>query len=198
VLWLDRVRRTEAEAAGGADAASSDAVAGAPPPATVVRYGLTRTQFAMASARFVQSRPAVRVIGLVFVVLALVNLLLGPDPWIWVTFLLGGLLFLTAAFVIPFALLAFRRRRDLLANLRFAFDERGIQSVGMASESEVRWAGIDRITRSGPYLFIRFAAGSTLLVPVSAFTPEELDAFGRVALRNGLTLDGHRVDVPAR
>ena len=86
----------------------------------------------------------------------------------------------------------------MLANLQFAFDERGIQSVGLASESEIRWAGIDRITRSGPYLFVRFVAGSTILVPVAAFGPEQLDAFGRIALRNGLTLDGHRVDVPAR
>ena len=95
-------------------------------------------------------------------------------------------------------LLALRRRRNLLTNLQFAFDERGIQSVGIASEADVRWAGIDRITRSGPYLFVRFATGGTLLVPVAAFRPEQLDAFGRIALRNGLTLDGHRVDVPAR
>ena len=45
---------------------------------------------------------------------------------------------------------------------------------------------------------MRFVAGSTILVPVAAFLPEQLDAFGRIALRNGLTLDGHRVDVPAR
>jgi len=199
VLWLDRLRRGEAGPGDGADGAGSVSVpAGAGQPTTVVRYGFTRTQFALATARFVRSRPGVRVVGLVFVVIGLLNLLLGPDPWIWGTCLLGGLLFLTGAFALPFSLLAFRRRRALLAELRFAFDERGIQSVGMASESEVRWAGIDRITRSGPHLFIRFAAGTTLLVPVSAFTPEELDAFGRLALRNGLTLDGHRVDVPAR
>ncbi len=199
ILWLDRLRRGEAtiaDGAGGAD--SSNEVDGAAPPPTVVRYGLTRTQFALANARFVRSRPAVRVIGLAFVVIGLLNLLLGPDAWIWATCLVGGMLFLTGVFAVPFSLLAFRRRRDLLADLRFAFDERRIQSLGMASESEVRWAGIDRITRSGPYLFIRFAAGSTLLVPVSAFRPEQLDAFGRLALRNGLTLDGHRVDVPAR
>jgi hypothetical protein len=185
-------------AAGADGAASSNAAAGAAPPPTVVRYGLTRIQFALASARFVGSRPAVRAIGLGFVVIGLLNLLLGPDAWIWGTCLMGGLLFLTGVFAVPFSLLAFRRRRDMLADLRFAFDERGIQSVGMASESEVRWAGIDRITRSGSYLFIRFAAGTTLLVPVSAFRPDQLDAFGRIALRNGLTLDGHRVDVPAR
>ena len=45
---------------------------------------------------------------------------------------------------------------------------------------------------------VRFVAGSPVLVPVAAFGPGELDAFGRIALRNGLTLDGHRVDVPAR
>ena len=199
ILWLDRLRRREAEGADGADGgASSNAAAGAAPPRTVIRYGFTGTQFALASARFVRSRPAVRAIGLVFVVIALLNLLLGPDAWIWGTCLVGGLLFLTGVFAIPFSLLAARKRRHLLANLQFAFDERGIQSVGLASESEIRWAGIDRITRNGPYLFVRFVAGSTILVPVAAFGPEQLDAFGRIALRNGLTLDGHRVDVPAR
>jgi ADP-ribose pyrophosphatase len=199
VLWLDRLRRGEAEGADGADGAgSSDTAAGAAPPRTVIRYGFTRTQFALAQARFVRSRPGVRAIGLVFVVIGLLNLLLGPDAWIWGTCLLGGLLFLTGAFAIPFSMLALRTRRHLLANLQFAFDERGVQSVGIASESEIRWAGIDRITRNGPYLFVRFAAGSTILVPVAAFRPEQLDAFGRIALRNGLTLDGHRVEVPAR
>ena len=199
ILWLDRLRRSDAEGVAGAEGgASSNAAAGAAPPRTVIRYGFTGTQFALASARFVRSRPAVRAIGLVFVVIALLNLLLGPDAWIWGTCLVGGLLFLTGAFALPFSLVAARKRRHVLANLQFAFDERGIQSVGIASESEIRWEGIDRITRNGPYLFVRFVAGSTILVPVAAFGPGELDAFGRIALRNGLTLDGHRVDIPAR
>ena len=198
ILWLDRLHRAEAEGADRADGAgSSNAAAGAASPPTTLRYGFTPTQFALANARFVRSRPGVRVIGLGFVVIGLLNLLLGPDAWIWGTCLVGGMLFLTGVFAIPFALLAHRKRRHLLANLEFAFDERGIQSVGIASESEIRWAGIDRITRNGPYLFVRFVAGSTILVPVAAFQPEQLDAFGRVALRNGLTLDGHRVDIPA-
>ncbi len=199
ILWLDRLHRAEAEGADRTDGAgSSNAAAGAASPPTTLRYGFTPTQFALANARFVRSRPGVRVIGLGFVVIGLLNLLLGPDAWIWGTCLVGGMLFLTGVFAIPFALLAHRKRRHLLANLEFAFDERGIQSVGIASESEIRWAGIDRITRNGPYLFVRFVAGSTILVPVAAFQPEQLDAFGRVALRNGLTLDGHRVDIPAR
>ena len=160
--------------------------------------GSRPTQFALANAEFVRSRPALRVVGLALVVIGLLNLLIGPDPWIWVTCLVAGTLFLTGAFAIPFSLLALRRRRNLLANLQLAFDERGIQSVGVASEADVRWAGIERITRSGPYLFVRFATGGTMLVPVAAFRPEQLEAFGRIALRNGLTLDGHRVDVPAR
>ena len=66
ILWLDRLRRGEAEAADGTEVrARPNAAAGAAPPRTVIRVRiLTGTQLALANARFVRSRPAVRAIGL--------------------------------------------------------------------------------------------------------------------------------------
>ena len=200
ILWLDRLRRRDAEGVAGADGgASSNAAAGAAPPRTVIRYGFTGTQLALASARFVRSRPAVRAIGLVFVVIALLNLLLGPDAWIWGTCLVGGLLFLTGGVRLPFSLLAARKRRTRARESAVRL-RRARHPVGRhrQRERDPMGRGSTASPRSGPYLFVRFVAGSTILVPVAAFGPEQLDAFGRIALRNGLTLDGHRVDVPAR
>ena len=199
ILWLDRLRRETAPPDAVGDGATAPVAAtpdrGAPDLAGVVRYGFTARQFALANARFFRSPRSALAFGLLFLVLAVVNWLLASDAWIWLGCLVLGVSFLTGLFAVPFALWSIRKRRDLLADLQLAFDADGIRARWVAGESDIRWAGIERISRNGPYLFIKFVGGTTLLVPASAFRPDQLDAFSRVALRNGFFLDGHRVDV---
>ncbi len=199
ILWLDRLRRGTAPPDAVGDGAAAPVAATpdreAPDLAGVVRYGFTTRQFALANARFFRSPRSALAFGLLFLVLAVVNWLLASDAWIWLGCLVLGVSFLTGLFAVPFALWSIRKRRDLLADLQLAFDADGIRARWVAGESDIRWAGIDRISRNGPYLFIKFVGGTTLLVPASAFLPDQLDAFSRVALRNGFFLDGHRVDV---
>ena len=120
----------------------------APDLAGVVRYGFTTRQFALANARFFRSPRSALAFGLLFLVLELVNWLLASDAWIWLGCLVLGVCVLTGLFAVPFALWSIRKRRDLLADLQLAFDGDGIRARWVAGESDIRWAGNERISRS--------------------------------------------------
>jgi hypothetical protein len=56
------------------------------------------------------------------------------------------------------------------------------------------WAGIEKIDRGGGWYFVHSATSGSLAIPEGAVGPDERREIEGIALRHGLTLDGHRVD----
>ncbi len=180
IQWLERERRLST-------------AAGTATP-TRVRYGFTPAQYALANARWMRSVRGAQVVGIALVVLGLLTFAIGSDAGVYLPPLLLGIAIVSGVFALPFAVWAARGRREVLADAELGFDEAGLHSSWIVGDSDIRWTGIDRISRSGPLLFIRVAGSSTMMIPIAAFTADELERFRRLALRNGLTLDGHRVE----
>jgi ADP-ribose diphosphatase len=198
ILWLDRLRREQAGGGPGSGLPAPGVESGAPEPRPEIRYGYTAWQFALANVRYVQAQRSSLLLGGLFVVLGLINLAIGSDLWIWLGALVLGALIASGVYCLPIALWVVRKQRDVLADLRLSFDDEGIHATWVNGESDIRWAGIEKIWQRGPLLLMKFRGGNAMMMPRRAWRPEQLDAFGRLALRHGLTMDGHRVDVPAQ
>ena len=197
ILWLDRLR-----AAGELPGAAAGEPPGPPSvsiaDAVSISYGMSVRQFAFANAALIRRQRSARVVGGFFALLALFNLLVIQDI---VQVALAGFFaasMLTGLFAVPFVLFSFRRKGGLFADVRVAIDDVGLTSGWPIGVSSLTWPGIEKIDGNGTWLFIRSTGGGTIVVPRRAFGPEEFRALERVALRHGLTLDGHRVDPPGR
>ncbi len=205
ILWLDRERRVggvpgKPERAGDTPPGKPERAGDTPPgePPYRVQYGFTAGQYAWANARWLRSQRGARLFGGAMLALALAAMVLGADPTVYLPSLVTGGLLLSGWFVIPFVLWGVRKRAALLADMSLDFDERGIRARWIIGATDLEWAGIETIRRSGPLLFIRVAASGTMLVPARAFGPGEYARFRGLALAHGLTLDGRRLDpVPA-
>jgi ADP-ribose diphosphatase len=180
IQWLERERRRPASVEAGTP--------------TRVRYGFTPAQYALANARWMRSVRGVRLLGVALLVLGLLTVAIGSDAGVYLPPLLLGIAIVSGLFALPFAIWGARGRREVIADAELGFDDGGLHSSWIVGASDIRWTGIDRISRSGPLLFIRIAGSSTMMIPIAAFTADELERFRRLALRHGLTLDGHRVD----
>ncbi len=133
-----------------------------------------------------------------FLAVGIASLFVDAEPWIVALSLILAAALLSGLFGVPFVFVRFRRRRAMLANLQLGFGEGGLHSVWIVGETDMRWSGIESVRRDDRLLSLKLTAGSTMLVPVRAFDADQLDRFGRLALAHGLTLDGHRVQPPAR
>lgn len=182
ILWLDRIRRTEPLAGD----ASSERV--------VVPFKFGPWAWAAANARLMWHQRALTVFGGVLLLSGILTLLLGAGPDVYGPGLGMGLLVLSGLLVVPFALWSYRGKGDIFEHMEIAFDDRQVRYRSVAGESEIPWHAITKVLRSGPVLFLYLRAGGPGIVSATAFEPQQLEAFHRLAMRHGLTLDGHRVD----
>jgi ADP-ribose pyrophosphatase len=217
ILWLDRLRRagelpspTADEASGaGAPVASRpiDSAAVPPPPSppatpagesVSIRYGYTPTQFSLAYAALARRQRSSWVMAGLFAVLTVLNLVTLQDPVTGAIGVVFGLGFASGLFTVPFVWFSLRRKGDLFRDLVATFDDRGLTSTSPITGGTLAWSGIEQIQAKADWLFVRSRVGSAVPLPRNAFTADELRRVERIALRHGLTLDGHRVEPAAR
>ncbi len=202
IQWLDRLRH-EAEPAGlaaGTPSLPPPASGAATGPADVVsiEYGYTILEFALANAALLRRQRGSLVMGGLFALLAVFNLLTFQDLLLAAVAAFFAASFLTGLLVVPFAWYSFRNKGHLFARIAMTIDGEAVTSTWPIGGGSVRWTGIEKIDGDRRWLFMKSAGGATQPVPRRAFSPEKLRRFELLALAHGLTLDGHRVDPPGR
>jgi hypothetical protein len=135
-----------------------------------------------------------RVVGVIALLVAAVYLFLIQDPWTAAISLVLGVLFLTGGLVVPFVWWSARKRTALFDHVEVTVDDAGIRSNLPAAQGFMAWAGIEKIDRGGGWYFVHSATSGSLAIPEGAVGPDERREIEGIALRHGLTLDGHRVD----
>ncbi len=146
----------------------------------------------MRRQRFTQA------IGVIALLIAAVNLLLIQDPWTAAISLVLGVLFLTGGLVVPFVWWSARKKTALFDHVEVTIDDEGVRSNLPAGQGFMAWQGIEKIDRGSGWYFVHSATSGALAIPDGAVGPDELRGIQRIALRHGVTLDGHRVDVAGR
>jgi ADP-ribose pyrophosphatase len=215
ILWLDRLRvagelpGVAGELPGGAavgDApatgdASEPSPAAPPTPgadAVSIGYAFSVWQFALANASLVRRQRSARILGALLAVFAVAYLAASQDVGGAVISALFAASMLSGAFVVPFVWFSFRGKGDLFANTTVTIDDAGVTSSWPIGGGTITWSGIEKIDGDRSWLFVKALGGAAMPIPRRAIAPEELGRFERLALRHGLTLDGHRVDPPGR
>jgi ADP-ribose pyrophosphatase len=194
LLWVDRLRRSEA-ATGVAAAASSapraDARAGDETPLIERTFTYTVREFVRTNMAVMRRSRFVQVFGLVIAAVATLPLVVGD----WATAVPGYAFVLavwTGLFVVPFALFAAWRYRDrLFQPVTISIDGHSIRYEGQQAHTEIAWATFSRLRESDGFLWLEFGP-QAVPVPLRIFTPEELATIRRLAAEAGFGPDGRR------
>ena len=199
ILWLDRLRRTGAIPFDDGALAPVEGGAATPPPAALdavnLSYGYTTGSLIRATAITMRRQQFTQAIGVIALLIAVVNLLLIQDPWTAAISLVLGVLFLTGGLVVPFVWWSARKKTALFDHVEVTVDDEGVRSNLPAGQGFMAWQGIEKIDRGSGWYFVHSATSGALAIPEGAVGPDELRGIQRIALRHGVTLDGHRVDV---
>ena len=198
LLWVDRLRRSEA-ATGVAAAASSalraEARAEDETPLIERTFTFTVREFVRTSMAVMRRSRFVQVFGLVIAAFATVPLVVGD----WSDAVPGYafvLLVWTGLFSVPFALFAAWRYRDrLFQPTTISIDGRSIRYEGQQAHSEIAWATFSRLRESDGFMWLEFGP-QALPIPLRVFTPSELQTIRRLATEAGFGPDGRRRERP--
>jgi ADP-ribose pyrophosphatase len=197
ILWLDRLRRA-AEGAGPSDTGSEPTTPGVGVGAVRISFGYTVGSLISATAATMRHQRFSQAVGVIALLIAAFSLLVIGDPVGGTISLVLGVLFLTGGLVVPFVWWTARKRTDLYRNVEVTIDDAGVRSNLPAGQGFMTWQSIEKIDRTRGWYFFHTAMSGVLAIPRRAVGPDELRELERIALRHGLTLDGHRVDAPAR
>jgi ADP-ribose pyrophosphatase len=109
--------------------------------------------------------------------------------------LVGGAAILTGSFLVPFVWWQIRKRPELLQmpNVLSA-DHTGVSYRSPFVSGEYRWGAFRRVREMQGFFFLDTGAGANIIVPVRAFSPQQLSSFRRLLVEVGFTRDGHPVE----
>jgi hypothetical protein len=186
LLWLDRLTQPGAPPE---PAAAEGPSIGEPVVRTSFAATLGETvRMAMAHARSSVWGPAA---GIVLVILAIALGIGGSIPLALLLAVLG-VLCVSGLYLVPFAVLGFRRGREIFATTtEFAAGPSGVSYRSPTAHSEVSWQRFSRIRETGAFFFLDSSV-SSLYVPKRAFSPEQLSEFRRLMAEAGFGPDGRR------
>ena len=186
------------EGAGPSDTGSEPTTPGVGVGAVRISFGYTVGSLISATAATMRRQRFSQAVGVVALLIAAFSLLVIGDPVGGTISLVLGVLFLTGGLVVPFVWWTARKRTDLYRNVEVTIDDAGVRSNLPAGQGFMTWQSIEKIDRTRGWYFFHTAMSGVLAIPRRAVGPDELRELERIALRHGLTLDGHRVDAPAR
>jgi ADP-ribose pyrophosphatase len=184
VLWLDRL---SGEVAPGAAGGSVSLI-----------YRLRLSEYVGATALLSRHSRGLQAFGAVITVIGLLALLIGADIPTWLPSVVFGLLILSGLFMVPFAWIGLRRRRELVEEPTTVIaDASGITTSNSFGQSHVGWQLYTRVRELGDWFFLDTGGGGSHLIPKRAFSPADLASFRRLVAEAGFGMDGRRKRPPA-
>ena len=210
LLWLDRL--SGAGVPGAAGIGSIAATPGtAPGPAGVVSvattpgtasaaggavsltYRLRLSEYVGAVALLTRHSRGLQAFGYVVAVIGLLAFFIGADTLTWLPPVVFGLAVVSGLFMVPFAWIGLRRRRELVEEPTTVIaDASGITTSSSFGQSHVGWQLYTRVREVGDWFFLDTGAGASHLIPKRALSPEDLALFRRLIAEAGFGIDGRR------
>ena len=206
LLWLDRlsgagVPGATPGAAGMASAARSQGAAGAATqtaPSVSLTYRLRLSEYVGAVALLTRHSRGLQAFGSVIAVIGLLAFFIGADTLTWLPPVVFGLAVLTGLFMVPFAWIGLRRRRELVEEpMTVVADTSGITTSASYGQSHAGWQLYTRVREIGDWFFLDTGAGANHLIPKRAFSAEDLALFRKLIAEAGFGIDGRRKRSPS-
>jgi len=179
LLWLDRLHI--AAPAGPTDGSVS------------LTYRIRVSEYVGAVALLTRHSRGIQVFGAVITVIGLLTFFIGTDIATWLPPVVFGLLTLSGLYVVPFAWIGLRRRRELVEGpTTVTADASGITTGASYGQSHVSWELYARIREIGGWFFLDIGTGASNIIPKRAFSPEDLALFRKLIAEAGFGIDGRR------
>jgi ADP-ribose pyrophosphatase len=106
-----------------------------------------------------------------------------------------GAAILTGSFLTPFVWWQIRKRPELLEKPNLlSVDHTGMTYGSPFGSGAYRWDTFRRVREMQGFFFLDTGVGANIIVPIRAFTPEQLSRFRRLLVEVGFSPDGHPVE----
>jgi ADP-ribose pyrophosphatase len=179
LLWLDRL---------------PDVAPARPADGSVrLTYRLRLSEYVGAVALLTRHSRGLQAFGSVITVIGVLAFFIGADTLTWLPPVVFGLAVLSGLFMVPFAWIGLRRRRELVEEpMTVIADASGITTSASYGQSHVGWQLYTRVREVGDWFFLDTGAGANHLIPKRAFSAADLALFRRLIAEAGFGIDGRR------